>query len=180
MGVIAGLDPGNEGALAFLDPERALMRIVDIETFEFRTTKNNKKIDPFHIARELSAQEVAHAYIEDVTSSPQMGVVGAFSFGEGKGILIGSTAALGIPTTMVRPQQWKSAMRVAADKRMATARASQLLPALAPLFKGPRGGTLDGRAEAALIALYGAMELGRTPTRPVNLWESDGGRGVGG
>lgn len=172
MTAIVGIDPGNEGALAFLDPEGARMRIVDMDTFEFRTTKTRVKIDPFAVSRELKAHSVlSHAYIEDVYSSPQMGVTSAFNFGEGKGILLGATAALEIPTTPVKPTQWKKQMRVPADKKAAAHRASQLFPALAHLFKGIRGGTMDGRAEAALIALYGAMELGRSPTSPVQLWE---------
>jgi hypothetical protein len=157
--------------LAFFDPERSLMRIVDMPTFEFTTTKNRIKIDPYVIAREMQAQKIANLYIEEVNASPQMGVVSAFSFGEGKGILLGVAAAMGVPTTLVKPTQWKKQMRVPADKRASVQRASQLFPAVAPLFKGPRGGVFDGRAEAALIALYGAMELGRSPTAPVSIWE---------
>lgn len=147
------------------------MRIVDMPTFEFTTTKNRIKIDPFGVVREMQAQPLANLYIEEVNASPQMGVVSAFSFGEGKGVLLGVAAAMGVPTTLVKPTQWKKQMRVPADKRAAVQRASQLFPAVASLFKGPRGGVFDGRAEAALIALYGAMELGRSPTSPVTLWE---------
>jgi hypothetical protein len=168
---ILGVDPGNNGALAFLDPERSLMRIVDMPTFEFTTTKNRVKIDPYSISREMGAQELSNFYIEEVNASPQMGVVSAFSFGEGKGILMGVAAALGVPMTPVKPTQWKKQMRIPADKRAAVQRASQLFPGVANLFKGPRGGVFDGRAEAALIALYGAMELGRTPTTPITIWE---------
>lgn len=171
MSCIVGIDPGLGGALAFLDPERSLMRIVDMPIFEFTTTKTNKKVDPFAVAFELRRQPIANLYLEEVFSSPQMGVVSAFAFGEGKGILLGAAASLGVPTTLVKPQNWKKQMRVPADKRATVQRASQLFPAVSPLFKGPRGGVFDGRAEAALIALFGAMELGRAPTAPVTLWE---------
>lgn len=170
-GVIAAIDPGNNGAMAFLDPENHRMRIVDMPTFEFVTNKTRIKVDPFTVAAELKAQTVANLYIEEVHASPQMGTVSAFSFGEGKGILLGAAAAMGVPTTLVKPTQWKKQMRIPADKRAAVQRACQLLPALAHKFKGPKGGTLDGRAEAALIALFGAMELGRAPTAPVQPWE---------
>lgn len=170
-GCILGIDPGLSGALAFLDPERALMRVVDMPTFEFETTRKRVKVDPYAIVREIEEQEISNLYFEDVAASPQMGTVSAFSFGEGKGILMGAAAAKGIPITQVKPAQWKKLMRVPADKRAAVQRASQLFPAVAALFKGPRGGVYDGRAEAALIALFGAMELGRTPTTPIKIWE---------
>lgn len=173
MSVIVGIDPGNAGALAFLDIENHRMRIVDMPTFKFETNKSRVKIDPFTIVREMNAQVIANLYLEEVHASPQMGVVSAFSFGEGKGIILGAAAAMGIPTTMVKPTQWKKQMRVPADKRATVQRASQLFPAVAPLFKGPRGGVFDGRAEAALIALFAAMELGRAPTAPITLWEID-------
>ena len=173
MSIIVGIDPGNAGALAFLDPENARMRIVDMPTFEFETTRKRVKIDPYAIVREIEAQPVANLYLEEVHASPQMGVVSAFSFGEGKGIILGAAAARGIPITEVKPTNWKKIMRVPADKRAAVQRASQLFPAVSPLFKGPRGGVFDGRAEAALIALFGAMELGRVPTAPLTIWEFD-------
>lgn len=177
MSCIVGIDPGNQGALAFLDPENNRMRIVDMPTFEFETTRKRVKIDPYAIKSELAGQPVGHIYLEEVHASPQMGTVSAFSFGEGKGIIKGVAAALDIPLTETKPTQWKKQMRVPADKRATVQRSSQLFPAISPLFKGPRGGVFDGRAEAALIALYGAMELGRSPTAPVTLWENDNEEG---
>ena len=173
MSFILGADPGNHGALAFLHPEDSLIRIVDMPVFEFETTRKRVKIDPYTIVREMEAQPLAAFYVEEVAASPQMGTVSAFSFGEGYGLLKGVAAANHIPITPVKPKDWKRQMRVPADKRAAVQRASQLFPHVAHLFKGPRGGLFDGRAEAALIALFGAMELGRSPTSPVTLWEPE-------
>lgn len=170
-GLICGIDPGQSGALAILDPENNRMRLFDMPIFEYITTRKRIKIDPYAIAAFLQQQPLALAYVEEVHSSPQMGVSSAFSFGEGKGILLGALAALGVPLTEVKPMIWKKQMRVPADKRAAVQRASQLFPQLAAYFKGPRGGVIDGRAEAALIALFGAMEAGRTPTASVSYWE---------
>lgn len=171
MTAILGIDPGLSGALAILHPESARIRIVDMPLFEFTTTRVRKKTDQYAIVREIVQQDLAHVYIEEVAASPQMGVVSAFSFGEGFGILKGACAALNLPLTPVKPKDWKKQMRVPADKRAAVHRASQLFPGVAHLFKGPRGGVFDGRAEAALIALFGAMELGRSPTAPVEAVE---------
>lgn len=172
MPVIVGIDPGNSGALAFLDTDAATVRIVDMPTFEFETTKKRVSIDPYSIVAEMQQyDDIAHVYIEEVFSSPQMGVVSAFNFGEGKGILKGIVAAMNVPFTQVKPARWKKDMKVPADKRASVQRASQLFPGAAPAFKGPRGGIFDGRAEAALLALYGALELGCAPTAPVTLVE---------
>ena len=167
MSAILGIDPGNSGALAFLYPEKARLVVEDMPTFEFTTTRNRVKIDPYDIVRMIDEHDIASAYLEEVHSSPQMGVVSAFSFGEGKGIILGALAARGVPLTQVKPTDWKKQMRVPSDKRATVQRASQLFPHCAAHFKGPRGGIIDGRAEAALIALFGAMEAGRTPTKPL-------------
>lgn len=172
MSIIAGIDPGNKGAIAFLDPENATLEILDMPTFEYATTRNRVKTDPYGISYAISQFDISDAFVEEVNSSPQMGVVSAFSFGESKGMILGVLAALQVPTTPTKPTQWKKAMRVPADKRATVQRASQLFPAIAHLFKGPRGGIIDGRAEATLIALYGAIELGRSPTSPVTLPET--------
>ena len=108
---------------------------------------------------------------DDSAEAPYHGTGSKLAAREGKGLIVGAAAALGIATTQVKPAAWKKSLRIPADKRAAVARATQLLPTLGGLFKGPRGGVFDGRAEAALIALYGAMEQGRTPTAPVTLWE---------
>lgn len=169
MAYIVGIDPGISGALTFLNVTTAEMFIIDMPIFEYDTTKTRKKTDPYTLVRALTSVQVKDVYIEDIASSPQMGVTSAFTFGEGKGILLGIAAALGIPVTLVKPAQWKKVMRTPADKRAAVQRASQLFPAAAKLFVGTRGGVLDGRAESALIALYGALEQGKTPDKPVTV-----------
>jgi len=170
--MLVGIDPGLNGAIAFLDPDACEIRILDMPVNEFVAGKKNKsEIDPYGIAGAFRDQGIAHVYIEEVFSSPQMGVVSAFNFGEGKGMVRGVIAALGIPMTQVKPQKWKKDLRVPADKKGAVKRAVELIPDAAPKFKGPRGGLYDGRAEAAMIALYGAFDLGRTPTRPVEIVE---------
>ena len=159
MTVLVGIDPGNEGALAFLDPEAGTIRFVDMPIFEWETTRKRKKIDGYTIVHELEKQPVEHIYLEEVWSSPQMGVVSAFSFGNGRGIIEGIAAGLKIPMTQVKPAKWKKDLKVPADKKAAVQRATQLLPAAGPSFRGPRGGVIDGRAEAALLAFYGCLDM---------------------
>ena len=169
MTVIVGIDPGNSGAIAFLDVDACTIEIMDMPTFTYETTKKRVTIDPYAIVTYMQQYTLSHVYMEEVFSSPQMGVVSSFNFGEGKGMIKGVVAALGIPISQVKPARWKKDMKVPADKRAAVMRASQLFPGAAPRFKGPRGGVFDGRAESALLALYGALELGCAPTTAVTL-----------
>ena len=61
-------------------------------------------------------------------------------------------AACLLSENLVTPQLWKKAMRLVADKDAARQRAVQLFPERAEWFRRVKD---DGRAEAAMIALYG-------------------------
>jgi crossover junction endodeoxyribonuclease RuvC len=151
--ILAGIDPGLSGAIFLLDVETLTGRATDMPTHEItRGRKKKRDLDPRQLVAELSGQGIEHAFIEDVYAMPGQGVSGVFAFGQCKGALIGILAALDIPITRVPPRIWKTALQVPAAKDGARARASQLLPRCArhwPLVKH------HGRAEAALLALYG-------------------------
>jgi crossover junction endodeoxyribonuclease RuvC len=79
--------------------------------------------------------------------------MGAFMFGEGYGIVHCAVIANGMVLTEVRPGIWKKAMGVGGDKDEARRRASELFPLFKSYFVRKMD---DGRAEAALLALWGA------------------------
>jgi crossover junction endodeoxyribonuclease RuvC len=86
---------------------------------------------------------------------PQISGVSGFSMGVSEGSFLGILTGLNIPYTMVRPAVWKKFFNCPADKDAARQKASQLLPQFShnwPLKKH------DGRAESALIALYGMYQ----------------------
>lgn len=152
--IIAGIDPGLSGAVFMMDAEGDVMgTYFDIPVHELRRGgKTKRSLDAHGLAAFLRDFRIGHAFVEDVNAMPGQGVSSVFAFGMSKGIIIGVLAALGVPMTLVSPQKWKKALGVPAAKDGARARASQLLPSCAgqwPLAKH------DGRAEAALIALYG-------------------------
>lgn len=156
--LVIGADPGLHGALAFYYPKTGALLIYDIPTHTLtRNGKNKSEIDVMALANIAACAfgaGRAHAFIEAVGSMPGQGVSSVFAFGKAYGILLGVLA--GLPRTDVRPQVWKKALGVPADKDGARARASQLFPAYAAEWKLVKH---DGRAEAALIALYGAQTL---------------------
>ena len=151
--VIIGIDPGVTGALALLRPDQSL-RVIDIPTLD---VKPRRTLDLGALAGIFDdlAKEAPNVWIELVGPRPTDGTVGAFSFGGMFWGLKALCAAHYMPIDSVAPVKWRRAMGLQAgdDKDASRARASQLLPRAAhnwPLKKH------DGRAEATLIALYGA------------------------
>lgn len=160
-----GIDPGLSGAIAFYRPTHPVagMRLVvwpmPVTTKPGRVgAKPHRRIIPpdgvlnlLRIAHDSSSR--LFCSIEDVHSSPQMGVAGAFSFGQGVGILHTALTSLEIPFSPVSPQVWKSATRTPKDKDLARLRASELFPDAHYLWTKRKD---DGMAEAALLAWYAA------------------------
>ena len=157
--MIIGIDPGLSGAIAIL-PAGGKLEIHDmpIKAIE-RGGKNKREIDCaalVSILRPLVSGPVIGgpmwAVLERVGAMPGQGVTSMFSFGRSVGMIEGILAALAIPVSYVAPVKWKRAMQVPAGKDGARLRASQMMPAYAAEWRLKKH---DGRAEAALIALYG-------------------------
>jgi hypothetical protein len=92
---IIAIDPGVSGAMAKVE------NAVICEPLAFTT--------PVEAARWLQGfdPKVTTAWIEQVHSSPQMGVRSSFSFGQNFGFWIGALTALKIPIRQVKPQLWQ-------------------------------------------------------------------------
>jgi hypothetical protein len=146
--ITIGIDPGANGAIAWIDERgkscvekmpdtlQDLWELIrDITNFP-RSTIDGRKYK---------------AYIEQVSSSPQMGVVSAFSFGRGYGNLEMALTAAGIPFERVRPQVWQKAMgcMTKGDKNISKAKAQELFPDKK---------IIHATADALLIALYGSRQ----------------------
>jgi crossover junction endodeoxyribonuclease RuvC len=149
--MILGIDPGLGGALAWLDDLGHLIEVRDMPV-------SGGEILPAVLADMLNAERrrPVHAFLERVASRPGQGVASMFKFGRGVGQVEGVLAALGVPVSLVTPAKWKGSLRIPADKGAARIRAAQLWPGLAGTFARVKD---DGRAEAALIGLYGAHSL---------------------
>ena len=155
---IVAIDPGLSGAAFFIDPRHpSTGEAVDLPVHNIeRGGKNKRELDLQGLVQLLSAQPIEHAFVERVSAMPGQGTVSMFSFGRTYGAILGVLAALEVPVTLVTSVQWKRVMRVPKGKSAARSRASQLLPRCAdqwPLVKH------DGRAEAALLALFGLREM---------------------
>ena len=93
----------------------------------------------------------AMAYIEQVHSSPQMGVKSAFTFGNGFGHLEMALTAAGIPFARIRPQVWQKELgcMTKGDKNITRKRAQELFPTIK---------CTHAVSDALLIAHYGTKQ----------------------
>lgn len=143
--MIVGIDPGKTGAIAMLYPSGDLY-VEDMPTID-------KELNAAAISALFDEFNPAHIYIESVNSFG-MGRQSAFNFGQGVGVLKGIFAAHKLPWSPVSPQRWKKHFNLNRDKGASRAAATRLFPAKAELFKRVKD---DGRAEAALIALWASQ-----------------------
>lgn len=145
---IIGVDPGKHGAFALLADDGELLDVADMPAV-------GKHVSPVMVTDILwdwvNLEGGKTVIIEDVSASPQMGVVSAFSFGRSKGIIEGVAAALHCRVGYVTPALWKRNMKLTKDKNAARSMAIERWPDHREFFKRVKD---DGRAEAALIGLW--------------------------
>ena len=152
-----GVDVGLNGAIALLRPDNTLS-IVDMPTGEVKV--GNKMRPKRRIIPELLATSIegmvgnCHvvAMVEKVSAMPGQGSVSMFQFGTSYGLVLGVLAALQIETHQVSPVTWKKHFRLTSSKDASRMKACSMFPAQAALFARVKD---DGRAEAALLAVYG-------------------------
>lgn len=173
MRYFGGIDPGLTGALCVLDFEDYLLHLWDTPTISVKTAGSTvrKRCDPIGFHDALTAFPLDDVTIEQVHSTPNDGHVGAFSFGKVTGIAIGLIAGIGLTPREVNPAKWKKDLLVPANKDGAKHRASVIFPHCTNGWKR----VMDhGRAEAALIALYGAIKAGAVPKKAFQLGRING------
>ena len=157
---VLGVDPGATGAFAMWDTDIPALVVHDMPSVLVTTGRTKRRqISETWLAEALRGYAPDHAWIERVHALPGQGVTSSFSFGLAYGLARGVLAALGVPVTLVTPNEWKRSFRLGPDKNEARLIAARLFPANANDFIRVRD---DGRAEAALLALFGATSLERT------------------
>jgi len=154
--IIFGMDPGFTGGIAALDTDTGMLEVVDMPVFD---NKQGKKIINTHELHRLLTPQPGTPYmgvIEQVGAMPKQGVSSTFRFGEGYGALQMAVVAHGLTLHYVTPGRWKKHFGLSRDKGVSRSLATQQFPLNAQDFKRVKD---DGRAEAAMIALYGQQKL---------------------
>lgn len=159
---LIAIDPGLKGAIAFYDPLTGQLEVSDMPLQKkARARKEAKNIidegELFATIELYAGMGAKHAFIEEVGGMPGQSAPNAFNFGFGAGLLHAFARAVGLSIEPIRPQEWKGALRVPSDTTKAIlARASQLIPTHVHLWPQV---SHEGRAEAAMLALYGERVL---------------------
>jgi hypothetical protein len=137
--IYIGIDPGKSGAMAIVWPDG--QPATGVCRFDATPADQADWLLGFDLTQ-------AVAVMEKVSSSPQMGVVSAFSFGKSQGFLLGLLTALKVPYHEVTPQKWQKAMGCMSggDKNVTKHAAQKLWPHLKITHRD---------ADARLIAEYG-------------------------
>ena len=158
--MILAVDPGLSGAFAFYDGTALSVRDMPTYTAVAGVRKTNRKfIDEAGVLRTLSSVRLVAEILvmEQVGGIPGQSAPAAFTFGYGVGVVLTAARCAGYRIERVAPATWKSALKVPADKRASRARASEMLPSHSGLWQRQKD---DGRAEAAMLALYGWQVFG--------------------
>jgi crossover junction endodeoxyribonuclease RuvC len=141
--IIVGIDPGVEGAAAFIDSFSGL-RVQDLPII---SDGKLKWVDGAAMQAMLMEMGPNLAIVERVSAFPGQGVASSFNFGVGFGSILSILQARGISIEFVTPSVWKRDLGLSKDKNASLHKARLLYPdAELSLQKH------EGRAEAILIA----------------------------
>jgi crossover junction endodeoxyribonuclease RuvC len=144
MKTIIGIDPGKSGGIAWITDGKPCVEKMPETLQDLWALIESIMTEhpPIYRSKECKA------YIEQVHSSPQMGVTSSFTFGNGFGHLEMALTAAGIPFERVSPQKWQKAMGclTKGDKNVSKKRAQELFPSIK---------CSHAISDALLIAEYG-------------------------
>lgn len=147
---ILGVDCGVTGALAFYwpqHPERVLVEDMPVV---------GKEVDAAQLADVIARIGPDVAVVEKVHAMPKNGSVAAFSQGCTYTAVRVVLALAEVRTHLVTPASWKKFHRLGPDKDASRELAKRMFPAVSGQFNRVKD---HNRAEASLIALYGAEKM---------------------
>ena len=152
---VCGIDPGANGAIAILDSKNPdSVALLDLK----KTTINNIH-NWLHSQLRFRGSEI---WVEDIHSMYGMSAKSNFSFGRNLGSILAITELLkGIPPKTVTPKVWQKYVGVTAKGKAIKKQVAKIAQYLYPEAElhGKRGGLLDGRSDALMIAYYGLHNL---------------------
>lgn len=162
---VAGIDPGLSGAIAIYDQETdGLVTIWDTPTVKVQIGgSTRKRLDMPELRGmfdTLIVMDVKLICLERVQGygGKEQSASGAFQFGEVFGRMM-TLAEEVSPVDAPAPSVWKMREKVSTNEEAIVKKAEAEFPTFAHLFRGPKGGPLHDRAEAAFLARYAARRI---------------------
>lgn len=171
MTLVAGIDPGTNGAIAVYDTDTRLITHMEDMPFWFQSIgkKKRKRVDPVALVETFEVLQfmgVELVVLEAVGGRPRQSASAGFVFGYTVGLIYMAVIQSGIMLETVPPSQWKKLLNVPgkakAEDDDIMNRADELFPASRAMFRGEKGGKKVDRAEAAMLAKFGGDYVLRT------------------
>jgi crossover junction endodeoxyribonuclease RuvC len=151
---IVGIDPGVVGGIAILEIDAEDSRVLTAIDVPTVGVKAKQRIDPVGVQEFLLAHGPQHCFFGRAQAMPRQGASSGFKYGAAVGALYAVVTLCAIPITVIDPGQWKRGMKLRGrNKEGARQRALELFPGAHEYFARKKD---HGKAEAALLALYGA------------------------
>jgi hypothetical protein len=156
-----GIDPGTKGALCFLDPSVPNPLFISLDP-----NGHNAQAIFLTLQIELKRGPILAA-IEDIHSLPGMSAKSNFTFGGMYWRIRTILDCLDLRYELVQPKVWQKAVGAPTrkflngemDLKVAVADLAEGYYPTAQLY-GPRGGLMDGRSDALMIAHYLKLKHG--------------------
>lgn len=166
--LVLGIDPGLDGGLAWLAADSGRVRSLLSVPSVGSGRKRELNRDGLVFQLRMWDWCTSFAVVEHNSTRPGNAANSVWKFARLTGQIEGQLDALGIPIVQAVPSVWKPLMGVTADKRSSCGMAAKLWPAYRSSFYGPRGGLVDGVAEAALLAMFGVRRYVPTIRQTIN------------
>jgi crossover junction endodeoxyribonuclease RuvC len=162
--IALGIDPGIRGGLAVVDNHDGVGRLLDAIDIPVLGGGARERVDVAAMRDWILRHQPSFALIERAQAMPRQGASSGFKYGRATGALEAAVTLCLVPLEIVEPTAWKRFWKLPPkDKEHGRQRALQLFPAAHTLLARK----LDhGRAEAALIALYGLRNSRLMATPP--------------
>lgn len=168
MTLALGLDPGIRGGLALVRMVDDIATVADAIDIPTTGSGAKERVDVLALEDWLTAHRPAKAFVERAQAMPRQGASSGFKYGRATGALEAAIMLCTTPLEIIEPSMWKKFFRLPGkDKEAARQRALELFPTAHHLFARKRD---HGRAEAALIALFGlkTSHAMAAPTPPIS------------
>jgi len=152
---ILGVDPGIHGGLAIVElNDGAAPQLIDAIDIPVAGIGAKERVDVLAVRTWILSHQPQHALIERGQAMPKQGASSGYKYGRAVGSIEAAVTCCEIPITIIEPSMWKKFHQLrGSDKEAGRQRALQLFPAAHALLALKRH---HNRAEASLIALYGA------------------------
>jgi crossover junction endodeoxyribonuclease RuvC len=161
--IILGVDPGIRGGLAVVSGDNGVGIVIDAIDIATIGVGARERVDVAAIRNWILLHQPSFALIERAQAMPKQGASSGFKYGRAVGALEAAITLSATPMEIIEPSVWKRALHLPGkDKEAARQRAIELFPRAHALLARKKD---HGRAEAALIALYG-LRNSRLMTAP--------------